>query len=417
MQNKIYPCLWFDGQAKAAAEFYCSVFGEGKITTDSAMVVNFELSGQKFMGLNGGPQFKINPSISFYVVCQSEAEIDAAWAQLSDGGMVMMPLGKYAWSQKYGWLQDQFGVSWQLDWGKMEDVGQKFSPLIMFANAQNGNAEAAIDLYSSLFPESSLVGVARFEEGEPTPGLIKHAQFKLHNQVFMVMDAPGTHAFNFNEGVSLVVDCQGQEEVDHYWNGFTAKGEESMCAWLKDEFGVSWQIVPRELMHALSDPDPDAAQYAMNALLQMKKIDISKLTMEPSKNVLTVQCTVNVPVAKAWQYWTEPAHIMNWNNASDDWHTPKASNDLRTGGRFVYTMAAKDDSVSFDFSGTYTEVTEHQRIAYTLDDERKVDITFEAVGDTTKVTESFEAEDMNSLELQQGGWQAILDNYKKCVEG
>ena len=97
----------------------------------------------------------------------------------------------------------------------------------MFANAQNGNAEAAINLYSSLFPESSLVGVARFEEGEPTPGLIKHAQFKLHNQVFMVMDAPGTHAFNFNEGLSLVVDCQGQEEVDHYWNGFTTQGEES----------------------------------------------------------------------------------------------------------------------------------------------------------------------------------------------
>lgn len=417
MQNKIYPCLWFDGQAKAAAEFYCSVFGEGKITTDSAMVVNFELSGQKFMGLNGGPQFKINPSISFYVVCQSEAELDTAWAQLSTGGMVMMPLDKYPWSQKYGWLQDQFGVSWQLTLGKMEDVGQKFTPLIMFANEQNGNAEAAINLYSSLFPESSLVGIARFEEGEPTPGLIKHAQFKLHNQVFMVMDAPGTHAFNFNEGISLVVDCQGQEEVDHYWNGFTAKGEESMCAWLKDQFGVSWQIVPRELMLALSDPDPDAAQYAMNALLQMKKIDISKLTMEPSKNVLTVQCTVNVPVAKAWQYWTEPAHIMNWNNASDDWHTPKASNDLRTRGRFVYTMAAKDGSFSFDFSGTYTEVTEHQRIAYTLDDERKVDITFEAVGDTTKVTESFEAEDMNSLELQQGGWQAILDNFKKCVEG
>ena len=417
MQNKIYPCLWFDGQAKAAAEFYCSVFGDGKITTDSGMVVNFELSGQKFMGLNGGPQFKINPSISFYVVCQSEAEIDSTWAQLSSGGMVMMPIGKYAWSEKYGWLQDQYGVSWQLTLGKMEDVGQKFTPLILFANEKFGKAEAAINAYSILFPESSLVGIARFEEGEPTPGLIKHAQFKLHNQVFMVMDAPGTHAFNFNEGVSLVVDCQGQEEVDHYWNGFTDKGEESMCAWLKDEFGVSWQIVPRELMHALSDPDPDAAQYAMNALLQMKKIDISKLTMEPSKNVLTVQCTVNVPVAKAWQYWTEPAHIMNWNNASDDWHTPKASNDLRTGGRFVYTMAAKDGSVSFDFSGTYTEVTEHQRIAYTLDDERKVDITFEAVGDTTKVTESFEAEDMNSLELQQGGWQAILDNYKKCVEG
>ncbi|WP_421799368.1 VOC family protein [Haliscomenobacter sp.] len=413
MQNKIYPCLWFDGQAKAAAEFYCSVFGDGKITTNSGMVVNFELSGQKFMGLNGGPQFKINPSISFYVVCESEAEIDATWTQLSNGGMVMMPLGKYAWSEKYGWLQDQYGVSWQLTLGKLEDVGQKFTPLIMFANEQFGKAEAAINAYSSLFPESSLVGIARFEEGEPSPGMIKHAQFKLHDQVFMVMDAPGTHNFNFNEGLSLVVDCQGQEEVDHYWNGFTAKGEESMCAWLKDEFGVSWQIVPRELMFALADPDPDAAQYAMNALFQMRKIEIAKLKRP---TVITVRNTVKVPVEKAWKHWTTPEHIMQWNNASDDWHTPKAENDLRPGGRFVYTMAARDGSMSFDFGGTFDEVRPNERLTYTIDDGRKVEVTFKENGQSTEVIEAFEAENIHSHELQEAGWQAILDNFKKHVE-
>ena len=125
MNNKIYPCLWFDGQAKAAAELYCSIFGYGTITTDTPMVVTFELNGQKFMGLNGGPQYQPNPSISFYTVCETEAEIDATWQQLSEGGMVLMALDKYPWSPKYGWVQDRFGISWQLAMGKIAEIGQK----------------------------------------------------------------------------------------------------------------------------------------------------------------------------------------------------------------------------------------------------------------------------------------------------
>ena len=135
-----------------------------------------------------------------------------------------------------------------------------------------------------------------------------------------------------------------------------------------------------------------------------------------SKALLTVQNTVQAPVEKVWSYWTEPAHVVNWNNASVDWHTPKAVNDLRTGGRFVYTMAAKDESFSFDFSGTYDEVIPHQRIAYTLDDDRKVTIVFTSSGEATQITQSFEAEEVNPLELQQQGWQAILDNFKRYTE-
>jgi uncharacterized protein YndB with AHSA1/START domain len=135
-----------------------------------------------------------------------------------------------------------------------------------------------------------------------------------------------------------------------------------------------------------------------------------------SKALLTVQNTVQVPVEKVWIYWADPAHVVNWNNASEDWHTPKAVNDLRVGGRFVYTMAAKDESFSFDFSGTYDEVIPHQRIAYTLDDDRKVTIVFTSTSQATQITQSFEAEDENSLELQQHGWQAILDNFKRYTE-
>lgn len=130
MKNKIFPCLWFDGQAKAAAELYCAVFGQGVITVDTSMVVNFELHGQKFMGLNGGPQYQPNPSLSFYALFETEAEIDTAWQQLSEGGSTLMPLNKYPWNEKYGWLSDRFGVSWQLVLGNLEEVGQKITPLL-----------------------------------------------------------------------------------------------------------------------------------------------------------------------------------------------------------------------------------------------------------------------------------------------
>jgi uncharacterized protein YndB with AHSA1/START domain len=134
------------------------------------------------------------------------------------------------------------------------------------------------------------------------------------------------------------------------------------------------------------------------------------------KNTITVAVTVNAPLSKTWETWTSPEHIVNWNNASSDWHTPFAENDLVEGGRFKSTMAAKDGSMSFDFEGTYTKVEVHQLIEYTLDDKREVKITFESLGDSTRVTESFDAESSHSTEMQKDGWQAILDNFKAYTE-
>ena len=136
----------------------------------------------------------------------------------------------------------------------------------------------------------------------------------------------------------------------------------------------------------------------------------------PAKPVITVESTVNAPVEKVWEYWTKPEHITQWNNGSDGWHTPTAENDLRPGGRFVARMEAKDGSMGFDFGGKYDVVTTHKYIEYTIDDDRKVKITFTTDGDTTRIVESFEAERSNTLELQQGGWQAILDSFKKYTE-
>lgn len=134
------------------------------------------------------------------------------------------------------------------------------------------------------------------------------------------------------------------------------------------------------------------------------------------KTIITVETIVNAPVAKVWECWTSPEHITQWNNASDDWHTPHAENDLRVGGKFLSRMEAKDGSFGFDFIGVYEEVDENKSIVYTIEDGRKVAIAFISEGGSTEVTESFEAEDMNSIELQQEGWQAILNNFKKYVE-
>lgn len=137
---------------------------------------------------------------------------------------------------------------------------------------------------------------------------------------------------------------------------------------------------------------------------------------EKTKTAITIEATILTPVEKVWKLWTTPHHIMKWNNASSDWHTPRAENDLRVGGRFVSHMAAKDGSMGFDFGGTYDEVKMNERIAYTMDDDRKVTIIFTGSDGQTKVSETFEAESENSIELQRTGWQAILNNFKKYAE-
>jgi uncharacterized protein YndB with AHSA1/START domain len=134
------------------------------------------------------------------------------------------------------------------------------------------------------------------------------------------------------------------------------------------------------------------------------------------KTIITVENTIDAPIEKVWEFWTKPEHITKWNNASDDWHTPRAENDLRTGGSFVCRMEAKDGSMGFDFGGIYDEVRENEYIEYTIGDGRKVNVNFSVDGNTTKVVESFEAESMNSIEMQKGGWQAILDSFKKYAE-
>jgi predicted 3-demethylubiquinone-9 3-methyltransferase (glyoxalase superfamily) len=213
------------------------------------------------------------------VVCETEAEIDAAWKRLADGGMALMPLNKYDWSNKYGWVQDRFGISWQLTLGKIADVGQKITPSFMFVGEQHGRAEEAVHLYTSVFNNSDITGIMKYGPGEPLPeGTVKHAQFSLDGHVFMVMDSGMDHHFQFNEALSFVVSCDTQEEIDYFWDRLTANGgQESQCGWLKDKFGVSWQIIPPLLIKYINDPDPVKAGNVAQAMLKMQKIDIGAL--------------------------------------------------------------------------------------------------------------------------------------------
>ncbi|MFN0014709.1 MAG: VOC family protein [Saprospiraceae bacterium] len=423
----ITPFLWFDHQAKEAADFYCSVFPNSSLENivrngDAVLVVDFILNGKKFSALNGGPKFQFNPSISFFVSCDTPDEVEAVWSKLTDGGLALMPLAKYDWSERYGWAQDKYGLSWQIMLGKFASTDQKIMPSFLFTGPQRGQGEAAVRFYTQLFPQSAIAMLLPYSANETGPeGSLKFAEYSLAGQTFAAMDNPMAEpGFTFNEAVSFVVNCETQDEVDFFWERLTANGgEESMCGWLKDQFGLSWQVIPEALPRLLGDPNPAVAQRAMQAMLQMRKIEIARLTADRAdtpKASITVQSTVLVPVEKIWRLWTEPDHIVHWNNASDDWHTPKAVNDLRPGGRFVFTMAARDGSFSFDFGGTYDEILEHQRIAYTMDDGRKATVTFATAGASTHLTEEFEAENHHTHEMQRSGWQAILDNFKKYTE-
>lgn len=283
MNNDIFPCLWYDGDAKPSADFYCKVFG-GKITADSPVVINIELFGQRLMLLNGGPQFEKNASVSFMVLCETEEEVDKYWKPLSEGGMVLMELGEYPWSKKYGWVRDKFGVTWQVYLGMQGN--QKIIPTLMYIHENNGKAMEAMELYTSIFPNSKIESVLKYGEGvgnetHEVPENVQHAAFTLDNYTFFCMDNSYDHKFDFNEGISMVVMTDSQEETDHLWNSLTADGgQQSMCGWLKDKYGLSWQIVPKRLLELMNDfNNPQKAQNVVEAMLQMKKIVIADLEL------------------------------------------------------------------------------------------------------------------------------------------
>ena len=273
--NPIKSCLWFDGNALEAAEYYCSIFPNSKINEIHPMVVTFELNGTKFMGLNGGPHFKFNPSCSFTVFCETIEETNRVWDILFEGGKALMPIDQYEWSKRYGWLEDKYGLSWQITVTEAERETPKITPSLLFTDDLFGKCGEAINFYASIFGNSSTTLLVPFPDDDENAGKVMYSEFKLSNHDLIAMDGAGAHGFAFNESVSLVVDCDTQDEIDYYWNRLTEGGQESRCGWLKDKFGMSWQIIPAITGKLLTDPEK--GERVMQAVMLMGKIDLDKM--------------------------------------------------------------------------------------------------------------------------------------------
>ncbi len=295
--QKIIPHFWFDSEAEEAVKLYTSLFPHSKVgkTTHytkagfeihkqpagKVMTIDFELAGQRFIALNGGPFFKFTPAISFLIACETEDEVNMYWAKLSEDGQTLMELGSYPFSTRYGWTNDRFGLSWQVMLVKNLPVTQKITPAFLFVGDKCGKTKEAINFYTSIFAHSAIDYITPYGDnpGPDKADSIMHAGFSLAGQKFAAMDSALQHKFTFNEAVSFLVACKDQAEIDFYWDKLTVGGDRNaqQCGWLKDQFGVSWQINPTILREMLEDPDAETVERVTNAFLKMKKFDIAEL--------------------------------------------------------------------------------------------------------------------------------------------
>lgn len=291
--HSIVPCLWFAEQAEEAAAFYVRTFPQGRVTATSrypesidnpsrrprgsVLTVEFEIAGSRFTALNGGPAFVLNPSISFFVRVDTAEEATRLFSALAEGGRVLMALGAYPWSECYGWVQDRFGVSWQVITGRRPPGGATIAPCLMFAGDIQGRAEEAMSAYAGIFPQSRLENLERYAAGEGPLQYVKHGRFVLAGQELVAMDSHIPHRFTFNEALSFQVMCEDQAEVDRYWEALSEGGSKGPCGWLKDRFGLSWQVVPVAIERWMASPDAASRDRAFEAMLKMTKLDIAAL--------------------------------------------------------------------------------------------------------------------------------------------
>jgi predicted 3-demethylubiquinone-9 3-methyltransferase (glyoxalase superfamily) len=297
-EQKIVPNIWCNGNAAEVVDFYVSAFPDSKVggrtrypsdgladfqqeLAGEDLVIDFYLGGVRMTAINAGPEFTPNPMLSFMVNFdpsrdeRAVEQLDELWQRLTEGGNVLMELGEYGFSKRYGWVQDRYGVSWQLILTDPAGEPRPFVvPALMFANANVNRAREAIEFYASVFRGSRIGNLAPYSQaqGEAREGSLMFGEFAVGDQWFAAMDSPIRHEFDFNEGISLLVECDDQAEVDYFWEKLSRVPESEQCGWCKDQFGVSWQVVPRGMEELIDKPGNFAA------MMKMKKIVLAEFS-------------------------------------------------------------------------------------------------------------------------------------------
>lgn len=298
--SRITPNIWCDGTAEAAAQYYVELFGTDAEMTNTTsypqtglldfqahmaglpLTVDFRIANQPFTVINAGDEFTPNPAISFMLnfdplnfpdADAARAELQRVWHGLADGGQVFVPLQAYDFSPWYGWVQDRFGVSWQLILTDPNGEPRPFIiPTLTFGGVHQNNAAEAVDYWTALFPDAHTGVDIRYgqPQGTATADGVRFRDFTLAGQWFAALDSPEEQDFTFTEGLSLLVACEDQAEIDRYWAALSAVPEAEQCGWCRDHFGVSWQIVPKNIGDLVQRPG------AYQRLMGMQKIVIAE---------------------------------------------------------------------------------------------------------------------------------------------
>lgn len=286
--RQIVSHLWFDKEAEEAAKFYTTVFDHSEIIrkqefkdtpSGDAQSVSFRLENLTFSAINGGPFFKINPSISIMVSLSEASEVNNLYTKLAEGGQDLMPLDSYPFSERYAWFEDKYGLSWQLTVDENHVEDQRLRVNLLFSDQACGLAEDALNYYLSVFEGSKAGHISHYSEGEAQDkrAQINYSELNIKDQQLVLMDHGAGGDFNFNEGYSLMLLCGSQAEIDYYWDKLSHVPESEQCGWVKDKFGISWQIVPVRLYELIEKSTPKEQERVTQAMLKMKKLDIEAL--------------------------------------------------------------------------------------------------------------------------------------------
>ena len=276
--STITPFIWFNGNAQEAMDLYISAFPDAKMISQSPFISKISLMGQELQIMNYETKAILNPSISFFVNFKTAEEVENLYRKLKDGCKELMPLSQYPFSKKYVWLQDEFGVSWQIS--QSDNIDKNFiNPSFLFHGDNAGKAQKAIDLYTSIFAQSKVEFISKYGENALDKAeYINYSLFQLQNQQFGVMDSSFDHLFEFNEAISFLISVDIQKDVDYYWDKLIEGGGKAVqCGWLEDKFGISWQVVPVQLMKLMGDSDQVKSERVRQAMFKMIKIDIAGL--------------------------------------------------------------------------------------------------------------------------------------------